>query len=193
MLSGKLRPGDLANDSAPISISRFSRSGFVTVNAEVAKRPNPLEIVERFATSNNVAFERNGDDEIDLLVRGKWTDYQVSFTWIDSLEVLHLACAFDMKIPDPRLSEVQRLVACINEQLWLGHFDIWMQNGTVVFRHSLLLVGGVAASVRQCEVMLGSALDAAERYYPAFQFVVWSGQTARDAMDAVMLETAGEG
>jgi hypothetical protein len=47
-------------------------------------------------------------------------------------------------------------------------------------------------SDRQCEAAFGSALDTCERYYPAFQFVVWAGKTAREAMDAVMFETAGQ-
>jgi hypothetical protein len=30
---------------------------------------------------------------------------------------------------------VYRLVAQINEQLWLGHFDVWLQEGLIMFRH----------------------------------------------------------
>ena len=86
---------------------------------------------------------------------------------------------------------MQRLIALINEQLWIGHFDIWTQNGVVMFRHALVLAGGVAASDRQCEAVLGTALDSCERYFPAFQFVVWAGKSAREAMDAAMFETAG--
>ena len=52
--------------------------------------------------------------------------------------------------------------------------------------------GGVEASKSQCEVLLSSALDACERYYPAFQFVVWAGEGAREAMEAAMFETAGQ-
>ncbi len=37
-----------------------------------------------------------------------------------------------------------RLIAQINEQLWLGHFDLWTQEGLVMFRHALLLNGAVA-------------------------------------------------
>ena len=102
---------------------------------------------------------------------------------MSDIEALHLACAFDMKVPELRLAEVQQLVALINEQLWIGHFDVWMQNGVVMFRHALVLAGGVAASGRQCEAVLGSALDSCERYFPAFQFVVWAGKSAREAMD----------
>jgi hypothetical protein len=153
---------------------------------------NPLDVVESMASGNDWSFERAGEDEITLLVTGKWTDYQVSFTWMHDIEALHLACAFDMKIPDLRLADVQQLIALINEQLWVGHFDVWTHNGMVMFRHALVLAGGVDASNRQCEAVLGSALDACERYFPAFQFVVWAGKPAREALCAAMFETSGE-
>jgi hypothetical protein len=108
------------------------------------------------------------------------------------IEALHLACAFDMRVPELRLAEVQQLIALINEQMWIGHFDVWTQNGVVMFRHALLLSGGGSASDRQCEAVLGTALDSCERYFPAFQFVVWAGKSAREAMDSVMFETSGE-
>jgi hypothetical protein len=155
-------------------------------------RNNPLDVVEHMASGNNWPFERAGEDEIALVVTGKWTNYQVSFTWMGEIEALHLACAFDMRVPDLRLPEVQQLIALINEQLWIGHFDVWMQNGVVMFRHALVLTGGVTASDRQCEAVFGSALDACERYYPAFQFVVWAGKSAREAMESAMFETSGE-
>ena len=153
---------------------------------------NPLDVVEHMAASNNWPFERAGEDEIALVVTGRWTNYQVSFTWMSEIEALHLACAFDMRIAESRLSNVQELVALINEQLWIGHFDVWVQNGVVMFRHALLLAGGVSASGRQCETLLGTALDARERYFPAFQFVIWAGKSAREAMDSAMFETSGE-
>ena len=153
---------------------------------------NPLEVVERMASGNDWPFERAGEDEIALVVTGKWTNYQVSFTWMGDIEALHLACAFDIRIPDTRIAEVQQLIAMINEQLWIGHFDVWTQNGMVMFRHALVLSGGVAPSNGQCEAVFSSALDACERYFPAFQFVVWAGKPAREAMEASMFETSGE-
>ena len=152
---------------------------------------NPLEVVEHLAAGNNWPFERAGEDEVAIIVTGRWTNYQVSFTWMSEIEALHLACAFDMRIGELRLTEVQSLVSLINEQLWIGHFDIWQKNGVVMFRHALLLAG-VNASGRQCEAVLGAALDACERYFPAFQFVVWAGKSAREAMDSAMFETSGE-
>ena len=63
--------------------------------------------------------------------------------------------------------------------------------GIVMFRHALVLAGGTEASGKQCEALLGTALEACERYFTAFQFVVWAGKTAREALDAAMFETSG--
>lgn len=153
---------------------------------------NPLDVVERLAAGNQWSFERGGDDEITILATGQWTDYQVSFTWMHDIESLHLACAFDIKVPERRRAEVQQLIARINEQLWIGHFDVWTQDGIVLFRHALVLAGGVTASDKQCQALITAALDTCERYFPAFQFVVWAGKTAREAMNAAMFETSGE-
>ena len=153
---------------------------------------SPIEVVERMATDNELPFERVVQDEIALVVSGKLTEYQISYTWMNEIEVLHLACAFEMKVPQLRSPEVQQLIVTINEQLWIGHFDLWTQSGMVMFRHAMLLSGGGGLSGRQCQAMLGSALDTCERYYPAFQFVVWAGKSAREAVDAVMFETSGK-
>src|SRR6201988_3929059 len=158
----------------------------------IDSRNNPLAVVEDIATDNNWAYERSGEDEVTIVSKGNWTDYQLSFTWMGEIEALHLACAFDMKIPAARRAEVQRLIASINEQLWIGHFDIWTHTGMIMYRQALVLPGGITASSAQCETMLVNAIHACERYFPAFQFVVWAGKSAEEAMNAAMVDTAGE-
>ena len=158
----------------------------------IDSRNNPLAVVEDIAADHNWSFERSGEDEVTIVSKGNWTDYQLSFTWMTEIEALHLACAFDMKIPGPRRAEVQRLIAGINEQLWIGHFDLWTQDGMVMFRHALVLAGGVEATSQQCQALLSSALESCEGYFPAYQFVVWAGKPARQALDAAMFETSGE-
>jgi hypothetical protein len=161
---------------------------------EFSERPrvNPLDVVERVAATNGWSFERAGDEEITILVTGKWSDYQVSFTWMFDIEALHLACAFELKVPERRRADVQLLISLINEQMWVGHFDLWIADGLVMYRHALVLAGGGEANGHQCEALLSTALDACERYFPAFQFVVWAGKSAREALDAAMFETQGQ-
>ena len=152
---------------------------------------HPVDVVEQCASVNNWAFERAGDDEIGISVAGRWTDYHVSFSWIEDYEALHLACAFDLKVPEERVVEILRLLSRINEQLLFGHFDFWEHEGAIMYRHTLLLCGGAHATEAQVEVALSSALESCETYFQAFQFVIWSNATAAKALETAIFETQG--
>ncbi len=156
------------------------------------RHANPVDVVEQMASLHDWAFDRRDEDEISISIAGRWSDYHVSFTWMGDIEALHLACAFDLKVPEGRRAEALRLLSLINEHLWVGHFDLWSKDGIVMFRHALLLPGGSEPSGKQCETALDLALQACERYYQAFQFLVWAGKTAREAFDAAIFETTGE-
>ncbi|MEM7300757.1 MAG: YbjN domain-containing protein [Pseudomonadota bacterium] len=159
---------------------------------ELDRANNPVDAIEQVATFNEWAFERPARDEIAICVEGTWTDYQVSFSWMEDFEALHLACAFDIKVPDNRAVETMRLIMLINEQMLFGHFDLWHSEGTVMFRQALPLNGGAEPNDSQIECLLTCALEACERHYQAFQFVIWGGKSARDALDNVLFETMGE-
>jgi len=153
---------------------------------------HPVDTIERLASLNDWSFERDEDDEICISVKGTWAEYHVAFTWLEDMEALHLACAFDLKVPDRRRPEMMKLVAAINEQLWVGHFDIWSKEDVIMFRHALVLSGGIEPNAKQCEAMLRIATDACEKHYQGFQFVVWAGKTADEALGSIMFETVGE-
>lgn len=152
---------------------------------------HPVDLIERIAHANQWTFERGDEDEISISVDGKFSAYHVAFTWLEHMEALHGACAFDLKVPSLRRMDILNLVALINEQLWVGHFDLWSSDNVVMFRHSLLLSGGMEPNPEQCESLLKTAVETCERYYQAFQFVLWAGKSAREALDSVMFETAG--
>lgn len=159
---------------------------------EMERQSNPVDLIEFVAAANDWSFERAGDDEIAMTVGGQWADYHVSFSWMSEYEALHLACAFDLRVPEHRMNELLRLLSKVNGQVLMGHFDFWQHENVVVYRHSLLLAGGAEPTNQQVEVALSNALDACENYFQAFQFVVWSNTPAEDAMKAVMFETVGE-
>lgn len=156
------------------------------------RETNPVDIIEVIAALNDWAFERSGTDEISICVAGRWSDYDVSFSWIDGVESLHLACSFTLNATAHRLPEVRRLVGLINEQMIAGHFDHWAESKLVIYRQSLVLAGGVQPNNQQVQSMLASAVDGCERYYQAFQFALWAGRTAEDALACSLFETIGE-
>jgi hypothetical protein len=61
-----------------------------------------------------------------------------------------------------------------------------------MFRHALPLRGLRGPSVEQMEDLLDTAILECERFYPAFQYVIWGGKTAAQAIASAMIDTAGE-
>jgi hypothetical protein len=114
------------------------------------------------------------------------------FSWRDDVEALHFTCAFTGKIPNGRKTQVHELLALANERLWMGHFGLWSDEGMTLFRHVLPLRGTQGTSMGQIEDLVDTALAECERFYPAFQFVIWGGKSAPDALEASLLDTEGE-
>lgn len=155
------------------------------------RNDNPVDIVELVATTNNWSFERSCEDEISILTSGKWADYDLSLSWLSEIEGLHLACSFDQKISGKRDAEISKLISLINEQLLVGHFEIWHENNLVMFRSTQLYCGGVTPNNAQITQLLDSALDACERYYQAFQFTLWSTMDPHTALNCANFDTVG--
>lgn len=166
--------------------------GIGLLELENDRMSHPVDLIEYVGNMRDWNFERTGDDEIAVAVAGHWTNYHISYAWMEDFESLHFSCAFDVKVQKNRINELIRLLALINEQMLMGHFDFWEQEGAIMFRQSLLLAGGAEATEEQVEVLLNSAVEVCETYYHAIQAVMWSGVKARAALQQAMFETIGE-
>ena len=54
------------------------------------------------------------------------------------------------------------------------------------------LRGAAGASAESLEDLVDIALTECERFFPAFQFVLWGGKSPADALAAAMLDCVGE-
>jgi len=159
---------------------------------ETESAANPLDLVEQVITANDWAFDRRSDAEMAAEAPGKWCDYGLFFCWSNEISVMHFSCAFDLKAPEKRRAALYELLALANEKLWIGHFGIDQEDGMPIFRHSLLLRGAPSASAESIEDMMDIAITECERFFPAFQFVLWGGKSPEEALAAAMLECVGE-
>jgi hypothetical protein len=153
---------------------------------------NPLDVLEQIATNNEWLVDRRSHAEMAAEAPGKWCDYGLYFAWSAEISAMHFTCTFDLKVPTPRRTALYELLALANEKLWIGHFGMDSDDGMPLFRHSVLLRGAPGASSESLEDMVDIAITECERFYPAFQFVLWGGKTPADALEAAMLECAGE-
>lgn len=153
---------------------------------------NPLDVVEEMVLANEWAFERTNDDELVAEIAGRCCDYRLYFVWQPDLNALYFSSLYDMRVAQNKRPPLYELLALINEKLWVGHFDFCSEESMPMFRHTILLRGLAGASSEQVEDLVDIALSECERFYPAFQFVLWGGKAPKEAMAAAMLETMGE-
>ncbi len=153
---------------------------------------NPLDLVEELVSANNWTFERANAAELVAAISGSWCDYRLYFGWVEEIGAMQFSAMYDMRVPQASRAAVYPLLALINERLLVGHFDLAGEGGSPAFRHAMLLRGAPGVSVEQLEDLVDVATSECERFYPAFQLVLWGGKSAPEAIEAALLETVGE-
>ncbi len=153
---------------------------------------NPLDIAEQVAMRREWAFDRPLEDELVAEIAGAWCNFRLWFTWQPDLGGMMFSCSYDMKIPRHALQNVHALLAKVNERMWIGHFDICSEDNSIIFRHGLLLKHGNTASYDMMEELMDIAIEECDRFYPAFQSVIWGGQQPEQAISFALFDTVGE-
>ncbi|MBB4210894.1 hypothetical protein EV659_103339 [Rhodothalassium salexigens DSM 2132] len=150
---------------------------------------NPVDTVEEVAQVNDWTFDRD-DDELTAVLPGSFCDYQLRCLWREEGRALQIANLFDLKVPEAKRPAVYEAIGRLNERLWLGHFEMWAEEGLIMFRHAAVVDGAIGQT--HVELLIETAHAECERYYPVFQFILWSGKTAQEAIDAALLDVIGE-
>ena len=152
----------------------------------------PVEMLASLFEARGWPYEFVNEDEITAEVQGSWATYQVQGVWRTEDHVLQLLCLPDIRVPDDKRAAVFEALALVNEQLWLGHFDIWSNGGVVLYRHGLMLGDDGMLGPAQAQLAVEAAIEECDRFYPVFQFILWGDKTPAEALAAAMVDAAGE-
>ncbi len=155
----------------------------------------PIDMLEQYFVAQGWPYDRNGDEEIVAQVEAAWGEYELRGLWRDEDRVLQFVGLPGLRAEPEQRGGAYELLGLINEGLWLGHFDLWTGDGTILFRHAALVGGDeeeAALSLAQAETLVEAALDECDRYYPAFDFLLTQGKDAPEALRMALTDTAGE-
>ncbi len=153
----------------------------------------PIDMLESYFSAHGWTYERD-EDEVVAKYKGSWTEYELRAIWREADGVLQFLAFPDVRVPEERRGQLYETLSLINEQLWIGHFELWSASGILLFRHAAMIDGDEEATLTlaQAEMLVESAIDECERFYPVFQFVLWGGKSPKEAIAASMVETRGE-
>lgn len=153
----------------------------------------PIDMLESYYAAHGWSYDRQ-EDEVVAQVKGSWTEYELRALWREEDSVLQFLAFPDIRVTDERRGAIYEAIGLINEQLWVGHFELWSSSGILLYRHAAMIDGsdGGTMSLAAAELVIESAIDECERFYPVFQFVLWGGKNPKEALAAALTETQGE-
>ncbi|MDD9899353.1 MAG: YbjN domain-containing protein [Alphaproteobacteria bacterium] len=154
---------------------------------------NPLDMVEELATAQGWNFSRHDECLMSLKVKGDKTTYEVSLEWQDEFAALLFACSMPIEITDQYYETATRALEQINQNLWMGHFDLSNKGKYPTYRYTLLarmMPGGI--SVEMMHDIFDIAIAESNRFYTTFQLVQAGDVRLQDNLAAAVFETLGE-
>ena len=152
---------------------------------------NPIDVVEEVIYSKKWTFSRADDYELVAEIASKWCQYRFYFTWSEQIRAISLTVTFDLKFPHAKIKDAQELLALINEKLWIGHFDITSKNGIPAYRHTVLSFPEDEVLHHQLENLVDIAIYECEKFYPAFQLVLFEDSDPGKALAISTFDTIG--
>jgi hypothetical protein len=162
-----------------------------TSDESVLLSNDPLDVVEHVLTAENLPFDRTEDGDLAFSLAGDWKDYELWFAYRPEGDTLQLCLSVDLTVPKESRVAAHELIAAINPRVWLGHFELW-DDGEIIFRHGMALMTGEQPSLAQAAAMIDVAVEAGDRFYPAFDFMLRGAKSPQEAIAACMFETVGE-
>ena len=151
-------------------------------------------MLEDYFAAHGWEHERH-DDEIIAKVKGSWAEYELRALWREEDSVLQFLAFPTSAWPTTAARAIYETIGLVNEQLWLGHFELWSSAACCLYRHAAMVEAGRrcrADARRRPKLLVESAIDECERFYPVFQFVLWGGKSPKEALAAALIETQGE-
>lgn len=161
-----------------------------SLSGALGVRQNPLEVFTRICVAEGYDHEQVDLNELQISLPGLWCEHEVSLTWNAATEQIQVFLLFEGRMPGGRSDDICRLMSLLNERLASGHFDYWDKKRCLVYRDAASFRGGAKLGTEQGMDMLAHALDAAERGYPACQYVIWAGKSPEDALTSALVDLA---
>lgn len=153
---------------------------------------DPLDLVEVVLEAAGWPHERDEEGTLQVVADTRWGDMGALFAYRPEPAALHFSLTLDVKAMAAKRSAIAELVMLANERLWIGHFDFWSDDGVIIYRYTFAMDERDEVSQGEIRSVMAAAVSAADRFMPAFNFLVWAGKSPREAIDAVMFETHGE-
>ncbi len=152
---------------------------------------NPLDGFADLSKSKKWEITRETENLLIVNLPGDHQKYKIFLEWQEEFQSLQVSCITGLELEEIQIPAAAQLVMEINDNLWLGHFNI--TNLQPVFNYTMMLqMVPDNMSVPMILDLLDVALSECDRFYTTFELLANGDVRTRDVFSAAMFETVGE-
>lgn len=167
----------------------------INVPFEMHQEDNDLlDLVEELAENRKWTCVREDDTFLTLTVNSQNNaKYDICMEWQDEFSSLLFACSLPLEITDANYEAAARTLEQINQNLWLGHFDLSNKNKHPTFRYTFLFrLIPTTIGVEMIADVVDVAVAECNRFHSTFEMLQNGDIRLQDNLTAAVFETVGE-
>jgi len=154
---------------------------------------NPVNAIEEFIESKGWLSSRKDDNSLKIYIPDNDMDIEINLEWQEEFSALLIACVIPLEITDKNYEMTTQALEKINQNMWLGHFDLSKKDGFPTFRQTLLLrLIPTGIAVNLASDVFDIAVSECNRFYTTFQFAQAGDIRLHDDLNAAVFETIGK-
>jgi len=153
--------------------------------------PNPLDNIEDILHANDWAFNRMDDNELTVTLSGKFCTYRLIFLWQADMSALQFSAQYELSIHPLNLGKAGKILMTINENTWMGHFEIVADTCIPGYRYTTLLDPENKQSYEHLENIVDIALAQCETNYAAFSLLTDQNAANDETLPLALMQTQG--
>ncbi len=153
--------------------------------------PNPLDNIEDILNANDWSFNRMADNELSVRLNGKYCLYHLAFVWQADMRALQVSVQYDMPIHAKNYGKAAQVLMNINENTWMGHFEIDSDHHIPSYRYTSLINPENKHSYDQLENIVDIALAQCEGNYAAFNLLTAENAANDETLPLALMQTQG--
>lgn len=154
---------------------------------------SPLDMFEEMAEEKGWPYTRHDANSLTLSVKGQSSSYDIELEWQDEFSAVLLGCHINAPVKTEYRPASAEILQKVNENLWLGHFDLCNDTHRPMFRYTLMLrLVPPAVAIEMITDTIELAMAECDRFYMPFSMLSAGDVRLQEVLHAAIFETVGE-
>ncbi len=159
---------------------------------KIINENNPIDYIEEYVLNDSMDLFRDSKDELTIMSKGIWRNYNISFRWDNQNKVIEVNSYFDISRKTRIKNSIYSLISDINKKVFAGFFNFCPKLNTIFFCYKISIKGQSILSFEQIQDFIDIVTKECDRFFPVFFIFIYKKKNPSKSLDIALVDTYGE-